>query len=96
LIAFDSALTPVYRIADINYSCFVGGQEAYEVGGKYLTIFSDPMTVVLNMGFNFGLIFNAVKEVVTFFIYPKRCNSDTAFEFGVQIGSFFFNILANH
>ena len=74
----------------------MGGQEAYLVGLKYLTLFSSPMTVLLNLGFNFGLIFNAVKEVTTFFTYPERCNSRTALELGVSIGSFFFNILANH
>ena len=48
LVAFDIALDPVYHIADINYSCFVGGQEAYLVGLKYLTLFNDPLTILYN------------------------------------------------
>ena len=76
-------LDPVYHIADINYSCFVGGQEAYLVALKYLTLFNNPLTVLYNLGFNFGLIFNAVKEMTTFFVYPERCTSRTALELGV-------------
>ena len=83
LVAFDIALDPVYHIADINYSCFLGGQEAYLVGLKYLTLFNNPLTILYNLGFNFGLIFNAMKEMVTFFSYPERCNSRTALELGV-------------
>jgi hypothetical protein len=29
LDAFDIALDPIYHLADINLSCFVGAQEAY-------------------------------------------------------------------
>jgi hypothetical protein len=46
LVAFNVLLDPVYHIADINYQCFVGAQEAYQVGVKYTAVFNDPMTIV--------------------------------------------------
>jgi hypothetical protein len=48
----------------------VGGQEAYLAGLKYLTLFNNPLTILYNLGFKFGLIFNAVKEMITYFSYP--------------------------
>ena len=54
------------------------------------------MTVVANMGWNFGILFNSVKEIATYFIYPERCTSPTPLDLGVQIGQIFFNILANY
>jgi len=96
MVALNILLDPIYHLADINYQCFIGGREAYAIALKYTTLVSNPMTVVANMGWNFGILFNSVKEIVTFFIYPERCTSPTPLDLGVQIGQIFFNILANH
>ncbi len=96
LVAFNVFLDPIYHIADINYQCFIGVQEAYQVGLKYTSVFNDPTKILANMGWNFGLIFNAIKEVATYFAYPDRCTSPTPLDLGVALGQFFFNILANY
>ena len=77
LIAFDVALDPIYHLADINYSCFMGGQEAYTRLLKYVKFTTDPMTLVWNLVYNLGLLYDAVKDVVTFFIYPARTSAKT-------------------
>ncbi len=96
LVAINIFLDPIYHIADINYQCFVGGNEAYAIALKYTTLMSDPMKILANLGWNFGILFNSVKEIVTYFAYPERCTGPTPLDLGVNIGQIFFNILANH
>jgi hypothetical protein len=67
LVAFNIFLDPIYHIADINIQCFVGGNEAFDIAKKYTTLFSDPMKILSNMGWNFGLVFNSVKEIYAYF-----------------------------
>jgi hypothetical protein len=86
MLAFNAFLDPVYHIADINYQCFIGGQEASYIGGKYGTLFTNPALVGANLFWNFGLIFNSAKEIGTYFANPARCTSPTPLDLGVQFG----------
>lgn len=96
LVAIDIALDPVYHLADINYKCFIGGQEAYAQLLKYTIIATDPLTVLWNLIYNFGLIYNSIKDIGTFFIYPGRSGAKSPMDLGAQIGTFIYNILANY
>ena len=86
MLAFDAFLDPVYHLADINYQCFIGGQEAYYTGDKYGTLFTNPALVGANILWNFGLIFNSAKEIGTYVLNPARCTSPTPLDLGVQFG----------
>ena len=83
LIAIDIALNPVYHLADINYSCFVGGEEAYAQILKYTIIIYNPMTVIMNVAYNFGLIYNSIKDIAMYFVYPDRSGAKDPGDLGV-------------
>lgn len=77
MVAFDKALDPVYHLADINYSCFVGAQEAYGKVEKYINVISNPVTLAENLGYNLGKLYDAGKDIVTYFTYPERSGAKT-------------------
>ena len=78
----DIGMDPLYHLADINYSCFVGAQEAYTILLKYVGFVNTPMTLVYNLLFNFGLIYASVMDVVTFFALPARSGAKTPADLG--------------
>ena len=48
-----------------------------------------------NLMFNFGLMYDATKDVVTFFVNEDRSNARTPEDLGAQIGAIVFNMFAN-
>lgn len=90
-----TALDPFYHLADINFSCFVGAQEAYGQIQKYGAFITDYTLLLRNFLFNFGRMYDAIKDVVTFFINEDRSNARTPADLGAQMGAILFNVFAN-
>lgn len=55
------------------------------------------MTLVYNIVYNLGLIYNSGKNLITYFYLPARSAiaASDYYNIGVQIGVFVFNVFAN-
>lgn len=70
MIAFDIFLDVPYHIYDINYSCYYGAFEAWAQMLNYTLFVYNPMILLWNLIYNFGLMYNAIKDTITFFTAP--------------------------
>jgi hypothetical protein len=63
LKAFDSFLDVPYNLHTSVYGCYWGVVEIGEVGGAYVSAFTRPMTLLFNLVFNLGGIYNSARNL---------------------------------
>jgi hypothetical protein len=90
MLALDSALAITYNLYTINFACYYGAYEASDEALMYTTFTSDPSVLLYNIVLNFGLIYDAVKDIITFFAYPEYCKAEDTYSLGYQIGQFVY------
>lgn len=95
LLAIDEGLKVVYAASGLSNDCILGFQEASANALKYLDFVSKMNLLYLNFVYNFGLLYDTVKNFVYFFGYPDRNKITTTRDLGIQFGSFFYNIFSS-
>lgn len=90
LLAIDMALDITYHFYDVNFACYYGAYEIEDEGLTFITFASDPTVLLYNIVLNIGLIYDAVKNIIAFFVFPDYCKSDTTYELGYDIGQVFY------
>lgn len=79
LLAFDLFIDVPYHLYTVNYACYYGTLDAWEQMVAYTYFVSDPMVLLWNFIYNFGLMYNAFKDVLTYFIEPSRTKAKNTF-----------------
>lgn len=72
LITIDKALSVVYSASSLSSDCVNGAFQAQTNVMKYITFTTDPMLLVWNLVYNFGLLYQSVKSVLFFFVLTDR------------------------
>lgn len=93
LLASESFFNIFYHLYDINFACYYGAQEAIvnvvSLGGSM----TNPMVIYTNIIYNFGLAYNAIKNMILYFLGAPRPGDDTPYSVGYNLGSIFFYML---
>lgn len=89
----ESFFTIFYYLYPINFSCYYGVIEAMtnivSLGGSV----TNPLALYTNVIYNFGLVYNAIKNVVLYFLGVPRPGNDTPYAVGYNLGSSIFYLL---
>jgi hypothetical protein len=93
MLGLDMGLDITYHFYDINFACYYGSYEAYEEFLNFGAFLEDPSDFIYNLVLNFGLMYDAIKDIITFFFYPDYTKADDTYELGYQIGQFFYLLL---
>ncbi len=88
--SFFSIFTYLYPI---NFSCYYGFIEAVENVATYGGTIANPFLLYTNVVYNFGLIYDAVKNMVLFFLGFPRPGYTTPGDVGFELGSAVFYLL---
>jgi hypothetical protein len=92
LVALDRFLTITYNADDLNLKCTAGYYEAIDQATRYSDFTTDPTYLLSNLVYNFGLMYNSVREV-TAYVTGKPAKSKSSFDAGYQVGQLFYFIL---
>lgn len=95
LLAIDNGLSVVYAAGGLSNSCVQGFFEAEANALKYTTFVSNPMLLYYNFIYNFGLLYTSIKDVIFFFFVTNKNQITDLYVLGVQVGSFFYNLLSS-
>ncbi len=82
----DAGLYTTYQAYDISYSCYYGAIEGASAAGTFGNWLNDPQIIMWNVVYNVGLVYDSVKDIITFFIGDERGNADSWFLAGFNIG----------
>jgi len=77
----------------INFSCYYGFIEAVANVATYGGTLANPYTLYTNIVYNFGLIYDAVKNMLLFFLGFPRPGYNTPESVGYELGSAIFYLL---
>jgi hypothetical protein len=95
LIGIDKGLSVVYAAGGLTSDCVQGVFEAETNALKYATFVSKPSLLYWNLIYNFGLLYNSIKSVIYFFILPTKNKITNTGDLGIQVGSFFYNLISS-
>jgi len=82
-----------YYPYDVTYSCYFGAMEAIDNAVEVTGSVTSPLMVYTNIIYNFGLVYDSVKNMVLYFLGAPRPNHDTPYDVGYNLGSSFYYIL---
>ena len=60
--------------------------EAYAVILSYGNVANDPLFLVNNLIYNFGLIYDSLKDTITFFVDRPESKATSTFDVGFELG----------
>ena len=94
LITIDKYLGVAYIASGMTSDCFQGFFQAEKNLMKYTKFITKLSILYLNLIYNFGLIYESVKSVIYFFVYPARNTITSTYGLGEQVGYFFYDIFS--
>jgi hypothetical protein len=95
LLALDQGLSVVYTAGGLSSACVEGVFEAGDNIFKYGDFLKTPMILYYNLIYNFGLLYNSVKSMVYFFVFPDRNKITNTNDLGKQFGALFYNLFSS-
>ncbi len=91
----DSMFLLTYQTYDVSYSCYNGVIEAVMTFIAYGNFFTDYTLLTTNLLFNFGLMYDSVKDAVMYFTGDERGHASDSFEAGFELGQVVYYLLFN-
>jgi hypothetical protein len=70
----------------VAYHCWNGAENTFDHYNKTFTDNPDPKTYLINFVYNFGAIFDAMREVVLFFTEDPRGTANNVHDAGYNLG----------
>jgi len=92
--AIDQLLITTYQVYNLNIKCYAGAIESWILLVGYTGILSDPSFLGPNFLFNFGHMYDSVKDIIVFFNGSDTGgNAKSAFQVGFEIGELLYYVL---
>lgn len=92
-MASNALSTTVAQSYDLANSCYQGIFEAWGIIVDYGAFATDSSFLSTNLIYNFGLIYDSLKDAIMFFVDPTLSKAKTTFDIGFELGSVFYYIL---
>lgn len=92
LKGFDIFYDITYHVQDMTYSCYAALFEGYDQLLGYGDFVTNPSYLLTNLIYNFGLMYNSVKDVIVFFQGSQFSGAKTAHDAGYELGSLLYYI----
>lgn len=89
----DEIIFLFYNLYDVSNGCYYGGIESFENLGKYTSWTEDPWQILKNFGYNFGYVYNNVRDILLSILNIDRSPLDSAYSIGVALGQIYYFIL---
>ena len=93
LKAMESFFNIFYYFHDITFSCYYGGIEAYTNVLNYGGSVTNPLVIYTNIIYNFGLVYDAIKNMALYFLGVPRPGNDKPYDVGYNLGASIFYLL---
>jgi len=71
-----------YHFYDVNFACYYGVFEAFSTGSSFGNFVDNPKILLQNMIYNFGLMYNSMKDVIFYFINPEYSKATSTYQVG--------------
>jgi hypothetical protein len=90
---FNAIIMIGWEINDTFTNCYAAGIDSSEILDNYKTLLSDTSSLRTNLIDNFGLSYNAFRDLLTYFMGEEDSAIKEPFDFGAAIGFTFFFLL---
>ncbi len=87
LVSFDTMIDITYNLYGVTYNCYYGSQEAVAQLLLYGDFVNNPSYITYNLVYNFGLMYNSIKDVILFFSGSPLSHAKNVYAAGFEIGA---------
>ena len=84
----------LYNFGNLGSDCIAGFMGITGTLTQYSAFMSNPVILQWNLVYNFGMVYNSIKNTAYFFLYPEKNKIKTTNTLGIEIGSVFYNLLS--
>ena len=91
----DKFIDATYHWYDISDKCYDSIFDGMIAAEAYTTFLKDATVIQQNMIYNFGLVYNNLKELILYFEDDPRKKITGAFSCGLTLGAFFYYFLSD-
>jgi len=78
----DSGLGVFYNLGNLGSECVTGFLNIENVLKQYQAPLANPVILQWNIVYNFGMVYNSIKNTAYFFFYPEKNKVKTTNELG--------------
>ena len=80
----------MYKSDSLLNDCYNGAFEAGNTASNYGKMSKDPQYIAYNLVFNFGQMYNSIKDVALYFKGDPKAKATSAFNAGLELGKFVY------
>lgn len=94
ILGVNQGLGVLYNFGNLGSDCIAGVMGITTTLNQYSAFLSTPVILQWNLVYNFGMVYNSIKNTAYFFLYPDKNKIKTTNALGIEIGSVFYNLLS--
>ncbi len=89
----ETVIDIIYHTHDLAYECYEGTLEAKEEFLAKKDVYTDPKNLLNNIVFNFGNIFDAIRDALVWFDVGSQGEDEVSYDIGYALGNSFYLVL---
>lgn len=86
LYSANKVIDALYHVQDLCFSCYYGALESYYLVVKYGQFTKNPSFILINLVYNFGLMYDDLKSSLAFFSGHPIVGTTDTFSVGFDLG----------
>ena len=91
--AANNIIDAMYHIYNVCFSCYYGSIEAWNLVVQYAQFTNNPSFIMVNLVYNFGLMYDDLKDSLAFFTGNPVVGTTDTFGAGFDLGQIIYFLL---